>query len=71
MRSMFELSFVYTFDSDKPVRFAYCVPYTYTDMLKDVSSLGENAFVRNIGRSLTGLEIPAIKIEKKRGSKNA
>ena len=55
---MFELSFKYEFKSDQPVRFAYCVPYAYTDMLRDVRALeksGENVEVRSIGRSLTGL----------------
>lgn len=60
VRSMFELSFTYTFESGLPVRFAYCVPYTYTDMLRDVKNLGNAAKTRMIGRSLTGLEIPAV-----------
>ena len=61
---MYELTFSYEFDgSGLPVRFAYCVPYTYTDMLRDLECLGDNAEVKNVGRSMTGLNIPVVRIE--------
>ena len=34
VRTLYQLSFSYQFTSSNTVRFAYCIPYTYTNLLK-------------------------------------
>ena len=61
---VFKLSFDYCFEEqDDEVFFAYSIPYTYSQMLKDISALPQN-FVKKevLGRSLTGVEIPILHI---------
>lgn len=33
MATFFELSFEFEFKEDEDVKFAYCIPYTYSDLL--------------------------------------
>ena len=61
---VYRLSFNYEFEfEDDEVFFAYTIPYTYSQMLKDISILPKR-FVRTeiLGRSLTGVDIPILHI---------
>jgi murein tripeptide amidase MpaA len=61
---VYKLSFDYNFEEeDDEVYFAYCIPYTYSQMLGDISRLSAE-FVKkdNIGCSLSGVDIPILHI---------
>lgn len=57
-------SFEYEFvEPNDEVYFAYCIPYTYSELIEDVSKLDPHkARVYTMGRSLTGLDIPLLHI---------
>lgn len=61
--SSFSFSYTFRFPSQK-VFFAYSVPYPYSYLLKTVVDLSRSPFVHKdiIGRSLGGVEIPALTI---------
>ena len=58
------MSFDYEFDEENDeVLFAYCIPYTYSEMLYDISQLpSEIVKEHTFGRSLTGIDIPILHI---------
>lgn len=61
------LSFTLDFQAeDDMVSVAYCLPYTYSQLLRDIAEV-EHDFegcleVRSLGRSRMGLEIPTLRI---------
>ncbi len=61
---MNELTIEYEFEyEDDEVFFAYCVPYTYSRMLRDIKSLPVGLVkINSLGRSLTGANIPILHI---------
>ena len=40
---------------EEELRFAYCIPYNYSDLLRDVKEVSEVAEVGSLGQSLTGI----------------
>lgn len=64
VRPLYELSFSYVFENKKPIRFAYCIPYTYTQLLNDLKLLPNDPLIKigSIGKSLTGIDIPVVKV---------
>jgi cytosolic carboxypeptidase protein 2/3 len=56
------LSFEYEFvTEDDQVRFAYCRPYTYSQMIGVVGKL-DNVEVKQSMKSLSGLDIPVLRV---------
>ena len=37
------------------MKFAYCIPYNYSDLLKDLKEISGIAEVGSVGRTLTGI----------------
>lgn len=69
VKPYWQLSFALDFDyADDVVFLAYCVPYTYSLLLKDIDELQAKHSKTKVlevgtnGRSLTGLSIPLLKI---------
>jgi len=46
------------------VRFAYCIPYTYSDLLKDINEISSVAEVATLGQTFTGINIPIVMVGK-------
>lgn len=46
------------------MRFAYCIPYTYSDLLVDLEKIKQVAKVDTLGQTLTGVNIPVVLIGK-------
>lgn len=62
--SVYKLSFDYNFTiEDDEVFIAYSIPYTYSQLLKDIDLL-PNKIVKKyiLGRSLGGVDIPILHI---------
>jgi hypothetical protein len=55
------------FRGEEEVRFAYCIPYTYSDCLRDVKEVSEIADVGVLGQSLTGVDIPILMVGRQTG----
>lgn len=55
LRKYYELSFEIEFNGEDEVRLAYCIPYTYSDLLVDLKSISSVAEVSTLGQSLTGI----------------
>ena len=63
--NFFRLTFEYNFDyEDDEVFFAYCLPYTYSDLQEDIRKWSISPFVQHscLGRSLSGLKLPVLHI---------
>jgi cytosolic carboxypeptidase protein 2/3 len=63
--NFFRLSFTYDFEfEDDEVFFAYCVPYTYSDLHRDLLKWEGSEYVQKtiLGRSLSGLQLPLLHI---------
>ena len=65
----YNLSFEYAFEYENDeVSFAYCPPYTYTELRTSITTLkkrtSENILIleNTIGTSLSGLDIPVLTI---------
>lgn len=63
------MSFEYTFEyDDDEVQFAYCVPYTYSHLLKFINQLtnkyGDSGYLKvsKLCNSLGALEVPLLTI---------
>ena len=65
MGPFYELSFSVTFTGEEEVRLAYCVPYTYSDLLRDVRQISSVAEIGSLGQTLTGVNIPLVVIGKR------
>lgn len=61
-------SYCYSYDyefayEDDKVFFAYCIPYTYSELLNDLRTLPEELVkVETLGKTLCGLDIPILHI---------
>lgn len=64
LRSFFELSFEVEFRGEEELRFAYCIPYNYSDLLRDLKQISSVAEVGTLGQSFTGVNIPLVMIGK-------
>jgi hypothetical protein len=51
-------------EGEQEIKFAYCIPYTYSDLRRDIKAISSVAEVGSIGNSLTGVEIPMVMIGK-------
>jgi murein tripeptide amidase MpaA len=70
LRTFYELSFEVEFKGEEEVRFAYCIPYTYSDLLRDLKEISSVAEVGVMGQSLTGVDIPIVLIGEHEAEKN-
>lgn len=62
LNTYFTMSFTYDFElANDTVQFAYAVPYTYSALLKFVSSLSNAKQLPSI-KSLSGLPIPILEV---------
>lgn len=63
-RPYFSLSFSFTFPANETLKFAYSLPYTYSDLLKYLLTLDPLPCVRRevMCKSLSGVEIPVLTI---------
>ena len=43
MRKFYELSFEIETKGEEEIRFAYCIPYTYSDLMRDIRSISSVA----------------------------
>lgn len=64
MSPFYELSFEVEFKGQEEMRFAYCIPYTYSDLLVDLEKIKQVAKVDTLGQTLTGVNIPVVLIGK-------
>lgn len=65
LSTYYTMTFTYNFDStDDTVYFAYCIPYTYTDLLSMIREVYVTSKIKyETGwRSLSGLPIPLLQI---------
>ena len=60
MELFYQLSFEVEFNHEKEIKFAYCIPYTYADLMADMKFIRSAAEIGSIGRSLTGVDIPVV-----------
>lgn len=54
LRKYYELSFEIEFNGEEEVKFAYCIPYTYSDLMAELKFISAVAEVSTLGQSLTG-----------------
>ena len=62
---MLRLTFDYEFKhDDDEVFFAYCIPYTYSQLQQDIRLYEKSLYVKELtlGRTLSGLDIPLLHI---------
>ena len=62
---MLRLTFDYEFKhDDDEVFFAYCIPYTYSQLQQDIRFYEKSSYVKELtlGRTLSGLDIPFLHI---------
>ena len=55
VRNFYELSFTVDFKEDEEIKFAYCIPYTYSDLLREMKLIETIAEVGILGQTLTGI----------------
>jgi hypothetical protein len=64
VRKLMELTFKYKFETYDPVRFAYCIPYTYSQLIAEMAYLRSKEPRRtqlgSLGKSLTGVDLPYL-----------
>lgn len=57
-----ELSYKFEFEDDE-VFFAYCIPFTFSRLLKEISTLPPQWVKQSaLGKSLSGIDIPLLHI---------
>lgn len=63
-RNFYCLSFTVIFPSKETLRFAYSIPYTYSDLCKYLGGLEQNIFVKQevLCKSLSGVDVPLLTI---------
>lgn len=64
LRNFYELSFEVQFKGEEEILFAYCIPYTYSDLLKDIKQISSVAQIATLGQTFTGVNIPLVMIGK-------
>ena len=52
------------FKGEEELRFAYCIPYNYSDLLRDLHQISSVAEVATLGQTFTGVNIPLVMIGK-------
>ena len=55
VRNFYELSFTVDFKEGEEIKFAYCIPYTYSDLLREMKLIETIAEVGILGQTLTGI----------------
>jgi len=55
VRNFYELSFTVDVKEDEEIKFAYCIPYTYSDLLREMKLIKTIAEVGILGQTLTGI----------------
>ena len=63
-RVYYSLSFTFLFPTNESFRFAYSIPYTYTDLFKFLSELHNFFFIKKevLCKSLSGVDVPILTI---------
>lgn len=62
VETYYELSFEVEIEKGEEVRLAYCIPYSYSQLLQDLQAIKGHAEVAVLGKTLTGINIPVIMI---------
>lgn len=58
----YELSFEIEIENDEEVRLAYCIPYSYSQLIQDLQAVEGHAEVAILGKTLTSINIPVVMI---------
>jgi hypothetical protein len=63
-RIYYGLSFTLNFPANETLRFAYSVPYTYSELLQYLNTLKESRYLKRemLCKSLSGIEVPLLTI---------
>jgi murein tripeptide amidase MpaA len=60
VESFYELSFEFDIEKQEEMKFAYCIPYSYSELLQDLEQIKEKAEIGVLGQTLTGINIPIV-----------
>jgi hypothetical protein len=62
VETYYELSFEVEIEKHEEIRLAYCIPYSYNQLLQDLQLIKGHAEVAILGKTLTGINIPVVMI---------
>lgn len=57
IRNFYQLSFEVESQGEEELKFAYCIPYNYSDLQRDLKEISSVAEVDSLGYTLTGISL--------------